>query len=396
MPYKITGQTFEHREYLKQIGAVWDQRSRSWNARRLAPHEREKLSKLVGVMLSKTEDAEYEPREIKLPPIITQEDVDEVIDAIVRGRGDPEPIIRNGSTEMFGDDPTYFNHFADQNPTAFFGFSSLAKLVEFVKAAPEDERKGSRATGWLGSQGFTGTTSMQETFDLVRNGWPEGVENAEKVAEALELEHARRRKRRYSVSGGSVSVGRMMAGNPAHMRHHPKQPGKRVATLFIDAAALSSIKTHNIIARAAVTTAIVNMMEAEGYSCEIVSILTMRKAGRTSVAHQVAVTLKQAGEALNLNDVIFALGHPSFLRRLIFATVCRSMATRSEWQSQGSEGETFNDRHQPAQSEFYVKRLEPHHQRRLTGTDTLSRALEMFNIIKPDGLPIQFAEEENE
>lgn len=372
MPYRVTGQTFPHRDLLKGWRGVWNSSPPGWEFRSLSAAQIGQLRGTVGLTVAEIPDAE---------PSLGDDNLVEIL-RVIRGVVDRDKptasIIRDGATAVYGDDPRYLNHFADQNPTAFFGFSSLAAFVDYVAAL--DRPPSGRDDGWERSNpgGWYGTANIGEALRLAREGWLEGVQDAD----ALDIPHAQRRKRRHAVAGGSVNVGRLLAGNPAHMIHRPKQPGRRVVTLFVETFMSAGIDPDNAIARAILIGRIADVMEREGYSAEIVAVLTtLGQSG--DVGHQAAITIKQAGERLSLIDCVFALGHPSFFRRLCFGAVGAARECRSTWSSQGYPTAAFKPDHPCGRNEFYIKQLSIADQLEL-GDDPL----DMLRFIEPDGLPV--------
>jgi hypothetical protein len=376
MTIHVTGNTFPHRDLLRAWRGAWDNDAKRWEFRGLSRTQLDTLRGKVGVMV--TEANEPPPR----VPRITIDDVHpDFIQSILDSLDDDSqaPHIRRGPTAVYGDDERYFNYFKDQNPTAFFGFSSLAKFTDFV-AGLHEPRDG-RNVGWIGSGRWHGTPNMRAALRLAREGWPEGIAGAA----ALDIPHAVARKRRNSIAGGLVNVGRMLSGNPAHMVHRPKLPGRRVTTLFVETFMSAGVDPDNAVARAILVASMADVMEREGYSCEIVAVLTTLDDGNRTTGHQAAITLKQAGERLNLHDIVFALGHPSFFRRMIFAAVGASDACRSTWRSQGHPSAAFNTFHPTRRNEFYIKQLSLASQRKMRDDDPLS----MLPFIEPDGLPVK-------
>lgn len=357
--YRITGNTFPHRETLKSWRARWNEEARAWEAD-LSSAQLATTRGWLGTIA--VELPKPEPREIDWSQLFG-DDEDE-----------PPPAHRSGPTAVYGDDPRWLNHFRDQNPTAFFGFSSLGVFVDYVAGlrVPPSGRDDGWNTGSYPAK-WTGTPDMAAALALARDGWQEGIQ----AAEALPIEPARARKRSYSVAGGSVSVGRLLAGNPLHMIHRPQLPGRRVVTLFVETFMSAGVSPENATTRAVLVAWIVDKMEREGYSCEIVAAVTTRGTnGRTG--HQHAITLKNAGERLSLPDIVFALGHPSFFRRLVFASVGAASECGSTWETQGSPTAAFDDKHECGHNEFYIKQLSLSDQKKLT-RDPLS----MLPFISP-------------
>lgn len=228
---------------------------------------------------------------------------------------------------------------------------------------------------------------MPAALRLARDGWSEGVD----LAESLDVPPSSARRRRYGVAGGSVNVGRMLAGHPAHMRSRPRQPGKRVVTLFVETFMSAGIDPDNAIIRAALIARIADAMEREGYSCEIVAIVTTTSdmGSSATTGHQHAITLKQAGERLALPDIVFALGHPSFFRRMVFASVGDADECRSTHGTQGFPTDAFANDHPTARNEFYIRKLTLAQQQRLDDDDPYS----MLEFIEPVDLPVSLREE---
>jgi len=374
MTITVTGRTFDHKDRLKQLGGVWDSDNKNWLFYSATPQDVEQLKQMPGCMVTGDNNTSA-PRPNELKSF-------DAYKFIVDSRD--KPITRDGSTAIYGDDQRYLNYFKDKNPLAFFGFSNLANMVKFIEAIPADKRTDKRDAGWTGIANWHGTRDMSAAVNLVRDGWRDGVQNAARVLEFLNLEHATARRRSYGVAGGNVNVGRLLAGNPMHMIRRPKQPGRRVVTLFVENTASASINADNLTVRAAVIAAMADILERTGHSCEIVSVTMQAASFSGSPGAQTAVTLKHAGEKLNMDDLVFALGHPSFLRRFNFACVSQSDECRSIWQSQGYPVAAFNSHHPCGRNEFYVKHLTanvPH-------GELEKMAIAMLPLIAPDGLPL--------
>lgn len=375
--YRLTGNTYPHRERLKELRGLYDGTAKNWRFDGLKPAQISKLSNIVGCMLVKDDDAREAPEPYDAGDFITR------IDA---KQNEPQ-FTADRKSVIYGDDQTYFNYFKDKNPKSFFGFSSLSEMVKFIEAIPREKRSGDRDQGFtkggMGSK-WCGSADMSEAIDLANNGWAAGTENAAQVLEFLDLENATQRRRAYSVAGGHVSVGRLLAGNPAHMVRRPKLPGHRAITLFVENTASAAINADMLIIRAAIVAAFADILESRGYSCTIVSV-TMQGLSfyDGNPGAQTAVTIKHAGEKLNLNDVVFALGHPSFLRRFNFACVSQADELRRIWDSQGYPKSAFDD--EMNRNEFYV----PHLQCNLQGDNFQEIAKKMLPIIKPSGLPLE-------
>lgn len=324
----VSGRTWEHRESLKALGGKWNEAGKNWQIRHAHRTDIARLRKAVGLIVV---------------------DTDEAPTSSVASEHQPTII---GKSIIYGDDPTYFNYFAPKDPRAFFGFSTLSKMVDYIERLPAHMATDLSRQGWSRDDGFTGSKDMPEALRLARCGWPEGAEAASKIIERFTLANPRVRHRRHALAGGSVNVGRMLADDPAHMRQRPRAPGRKIVTLFVEAGCAGNINPATLIKRAAIIGAIVDLMGNAGYSCSIVITDTSVMGLRTF--YQLAVVIKQAGESINLSDLIFSLGHPSFLRRMSFATCSSVIECRDIWEDQGCPANAFTDGNPCRDNEFYV------------------------------------------
>lgn len=380
----IAGRTFEHRETLKSMGARWDETRRVWTHARLSDSDRQRL-RALGLTLTGA---------VTPPP---------------PGIGDQPELpastpIRGGTAHSVdtcphhGSEHSYRGKFAEQKTLASFGFASLAEHVEFVRAIPaaiSRDSRGNRNVGWKLTPErlrFTATADMAAALELAENGWQEGADAASEIVELLAGDHAKRKRSQPSLSGGNVNVGRMLAGNPRHMRKRRHVDGNRTATLYVDGGSPANVPANILIARAGVVAAISDMMENQGYSCEIVIVNTPTTQDRDISAYQSATRIKTAGDKLNISDIVFALGHAGFLRRIVFATVAVEPNCAPIWDNMGFPSPPFTSKHQPGRNEFHIKKIELNSVSKVRLTSTYDTAHSIFKLIAPDNLPIRLDE----
>lgn len=355
---KISGKTFDHRDALKMAGAKWNGDGKYWTLADAAVTDW--MRALDGVTIT-TEKA--------IAAVATQR----------------QTAIIEGSTAVYGDETGLLNSFTDKNPKLFGGFSSLGKLVEFIEALPIYSSANSRDTAWLRSDGnWYGTKNMTEALDFARNGWAYGSEKAKEAMEVIESDHAETKKRDYSVAGGHTNVGRLLSGNPLNMKTRTRQPSRKVITLYVELVMSAGIDQEKAIIRAAAIGAIADELENAGYSCEIIAV-------NSSKVYQVTVVLKRAGEALNINDLVFALGHPSMLRRLCFAFAACDFVMIGNWGSMGKTSKAFHKGDEPEAGSFYIDRLDLDNQDKVTGATFKDRVRSMFPLIVPANFPVRLA-----
>jgi hypothetical protein len=380
-----TGQTFQHRETLKGLRGKWNTAGNCWQFEHLSASQIATLRGLVGVQV--VEDQPQRPKPAPARPLRTSSepfDLAALVAAFVASEEAGETDA-GYKTVVYGDNQQFLNHFKDKNPAAFFGFSSLAAHAAYIDRLPNHKRRGS---GWDDMGEWSGSDGMTQALRLARDGWAEGIEQAAEILQILNVEHASQRKRAYSIAGGQVNVGKMLAGNPMHMIKRPKQPGRKIVTLFVETSMSAAIRAETIKTRAVIIAALAEILEREGYSCEIVA--TDISTTGTRVFYQLATTLKAAGERLNLFDAIFGLGHPSFLRRFSFAALSSSdECWIAGGHGQGSPSVMFNDKFPTARNEFYIRPLTSEQQKQLPNGSLREIVVAMLPFIEPANLPIK-------
>ena len=377
---KLTGNTFPYRDRLKQLGGLWSAADKCWRFDWVTQKDIDALKMLPGCVI--VED-KPQPRPTPTQPGNPLQGASDLIDRVIQ-QLDEKDYTSDRKSLTYGDDQTYFNYFRDKNPAAFFGFSSLNELIKYVESIPPEKTTGERDAGYeTDDPKWYGSADMKEAMQIARDGWKDGSDKAADILEFLNLENATQRRRAYSVAGGAVSVGRLLAGNPKHMTRRPKLPGRRAITLFVENCASAFVGADMLTIRASIVAAFADILESRGYSCQIVAVTMQADAWNEKPGAQTAVTLKHAGEKLNLADIVFALGHPSFLRRFNFACVCSCDNLRSIWETQGTPRSAFTSG-QLGKNEFYVPGLKTN----LKG-DFIEIAKQMLPLVKPNGLPLE-------
>lgn len=347
----VSGRTFEHRNLLMRLGGNYIMLDKCWRFWDLDDRAVALLRNTVGLIVT-----EQRPR------------------AAIWDDLDDEPMIPTDPVQV-GDDMTYYNHFADQDPIAYFGFSSLGAFADHVASLPRPANSGGTCDiGWTADPGYTGTKSLAEALQIARTGWMDGLG----MMDRLLAPEPRSKRRARSMTGGRVNVGRMLSGAPDHMVTRKRLKGHRSITLFVETVMWQGITANNAIIRVVLIAAMVDRLEQEGYSCTIVAIYSaLRRDSRH--AYQTVVNIKDAGERLSLTDISFAFGHPSFGRRLVYAmegATPQCMLTRDV---RGFISQAFTDEHPPGRNEFYIPQIR----------HNVSDIWQMLDMLQPDDLPIK-------
>jgi hypothetical protein len=200
---------------------------------------------------------------------------------------------------------------------------------DFVDAAestnPDSYLNLSRAVDH-GGNNWSGAASWDEAITLARHGWDEQRDRVAFISRNIRQEIAPRMQTNYvssyNVAGGTVSVGRMLSGNPrCMMRMDPIRTAKpgRVITILVNVGALGFVSPETIITRGTAICSLVECLTMMHHGTEIVVESTVSQMSGKMEMMTVTVRVKRANESLDMGRLMFALANPSTLRRLVFS-----------------------------------------------------------------------------
>lgn len=209
--------------------------------------------------------------------------------------------------------------------------------TDFLTAAsegvpPVQERRASRD----GSKSFTGTVDYGEAVDLGRRGWPEGVKQALAISEPIQQNLygvIALPRIEYDVTGELLDVGRFASGEPEHWgnwEHNLKEgKGTKYVHVVMNGTASCGVDASVLIARGAVTSALVNLLEMAGHRVKVTLCYGVAECHGGPAYMTTTVSLKQYDEVLDLDRLTYALAHPSTFRRHFFSIMeCQTVEHR--------------------------------------------------------------------
>jgi hypothetical protein len=213
-------------------------------------------------------------------------------------------------------------------------FETFDALLDFAEGAT-DMREGARASREINSSrnAWAGTRDFDTAIRQARFGWPEGLEKIAAVSDAVNAAIAQRSMTRQEVtfahSGAVVDIGRFCGGEPECMMNFIEDAtaGKKIVQVRVNVAASCSNKPERLFNRGAAVVALVDLLEQNGFSCEIVVFETMSARRH---CYTVEAPVKVCGYQLDRDRLAFALCSPAFLRRVLFSVEEREdAATRA-------------------------------------------------------------------
>ena len=167
-------------------------------------------------------------------------------------------------------------------------------------------------TSWDLNSGYDGAVK------LASEGWREGREKMIEMSSDIAPVHDSRIGVGYDVTGAAPDVPLYCSGEPAHMMI-PAPIQKPTMTIVVGIDKSSGVDAEDSMRWGLGLLALVDRYERSGVSCEVVAGAV--SSGRWEAEGQRAelyVTIKAAGERLDLDRLAFAMAHPAMLRRLKF------------------------------------------------------------------------------
>ena len=199
----------------------------------------------------------------------------------------------------------------------FPSWADYVDTAERCEHAPKagGEGKSCRKDDWCGG-------TWEEAINYARYGWAKGRKlfvkelgiKADRDAQGVAP------MRRLGVAGFAPHIPNAIAGVPNSMvgKGEDLVGGKRVVRLLASFSFSAGVSTKEITNRGVAIANAVHELEGNGYSVELIANQTVNGYGGGDKAKTMAinVTVKTAGESLNIDRVAYAMAHPSMLRRI--------------------------------------------------------------------------------
>ena len=214
-------------------------------------------------------------------------------------------------------------------------FDSLADLAALIpERAPGTAHN---PAGWkMYDKSFHGDAkTMGDALKLAREGWRDGAERARPLLERVKVARPTRKAlTRYGIAGATPNVPRYLAGNPLNMRtiQRSETSQRPVITLIASTAAPWFVDAETFEGLAVAAMAIVDRLEDAGFRVEVIAGRresstpgngdTSKGTGKNNtMGHrsEIMFRLKSADDHLDIDRMVFGMGHPSVHRRLLFA-----------------------------------------------------------------------------
>jgi len=163
--------------------------------------------------------------------------------------------------------------------------------------------------------------TFEGACDLGRKGWPAGAARAKKLLDKIALDPKDTHSvTQYDVTGSYVDVGEYVQGTPECMVDFVTDTRTRRFLHIVVAGAYSAgVSAELAMQRGVAIAATVDALEARGIRCSVDVVTIVGTHAAQDDRYTTTVQVKEASAPLNLDALAFAVAHPGFFRRLMFA-----------------------------------------------------------------------------
>jgi hypothetical protein len=186
------------------------------------------------------------------------------------------------------------------------------------------------------SGGFHATENYGEALELLRHGWAEGLRKIAVSLAANPPAVAPQPVTRYDVAGFRPHVQRYIAGDPFCMVARGEDNDHKPTVRLMVNGFLSSgnTKTQRLNQGMGLVQ-LVDQLERQGRRVELVIYFYGSSWSRVA-PYDIRITVKEAGEPVELDRIAFAFMHVDFFRRIGFGLIERFYDQKKDFGSYGS------------------------------------------------------------
>ena len=203
-------------------------------------------------------------------------------------------------------------------------FESLNEALQYAKANTDRRSSDSeRDVKWAGSN------SLDDAVQLGIDGWheirPQVDAMFSKMEEQINMALGDVFETRFDYGGDSVDIDRFMMGDPECMIDYVTTPAGRmgrVVRVLVNGSASANVTPERIMQRGVLATALVDVLAKLGVGVEV--WLESATDDRGKSKHSQLIKLHSSEERLDIDNLMFAMAHPSMLRRIGFSILERT------------------------------------------------------------------------
>lgn len=197
-------------------------------------------------------------------------------------------------------------------------FGSFGDFVRVAKGNTRPESSNGNSEEWAG------TPDLQSACDVALAGWhdvrPEVDKMLDRLTERLGERFGSQYVTTHDVTGAFVDMGRFMDCEPECMVSFIEQPQAamgRIVKILVAGTASAYIDPADIRRRGTAVIALVDCIHKLGLGVELWWENAIRGDDRKT--YSTVVKIHDSAEPMDIDEIMFAMAHPSMLRRLTFS-----------------------------------------------------------------------------
>ena len=173
---------------------------------------------------------------------------------------------------------------------------------------------------------WAGVDTFDEAYALARGGWHDRSGEVRELSDTLMDQFERKAglsmTQHWDMVGGAFDYQSYLAGDPdcmSEFRETRQRQAGRIFRLLIDPGGSSDVSARFLMNRAAAIVTLLDIIQRSGNSLELwIASPVTGLLPKDWQAMTPLFCLHPAGGVVDLDSIMFASGHPSFLRWLVF------------------------------------------------------------------------------
>lgn len=197
-------------------------------------------------------------------------------------------------------------------------FEFWSEFVDYAASQPSTVPHASRSSR-VGNYKFTETLSFESAVKLALDGWDEGREQVKKLSGPIVEKVCNLIERQdlvYDVEGMGIDIARFVDGEPECWQRYEttvvEGESSKLIHIVFNLTVSSGIDQRVITAKGAAIAALVETLEYAGNRVKVTIAHALNH-------YECYVTVKSFDQPIDLGRLVFALAHPSSLRRIFFS-----------------------------------------------------------------------------
>lgn len=210
-------------------------------------------------------------------------------------------------------------------------FDSFLDFVQFAQDNPNPLESQSSSAGWAGS------ASLEDAVNIAKHGYMEVRPQVDALFDDISERIADRLDMRFQTTlnytGAVVDMGRFVLGDPECMLDYVPETAdtmNRVVRILVNISASSGVSADEIRRRGVAVAALVDTLHKMGMGMELWVEDALKAGVNYGSRFATRCKIHDSSQMMDIDSLMFALAHPSMLRRLVFSVQEQSPKAREQ------------------------------------------------------------------